>query len=179
MRKLPVLILTALLLMSGCSNGDTSDKDLKNTYNSFVDSILDNNGAQSKDIPFTHTLTVEKDSEGKYRYEIKIDDPRVAMYNIQMMVVDKNTSGEYPFIGLASDDVFHMVPNQENKEKGFMKGIILGGTSDNAKLSLDIQVTWKDYAQVNTHTAFLHYDYDYDKVQAEKNAAASEEEETQ
>lgn len=168
MRKLPIICMCALFLLGACTTNDRSTKELKNAYDSFVDSILDNNGLQTTDIPFTHTLTVEKDSEGKYRYEIKIDDPRVAMYHIQMMVVDKNTSGEYPYIGLSTEDVYHMVPHQENKDKAFMKGIILGGTSENSKVALDVQVTWKDYAQVKTQTVFMHYDYDYEVAHKEE-----------
>lgn len=168
MRKLLVLCIAGLLLTTGCSKHNSNEKDFQNTYDSFVDSILDNNGAESNDIPFSHNLQVVKESSGEYRYEITIDQPRVAMYNIQMMVVDKNTSGEYPFIGLLSDeDQYNMVPFQENKEKNFVKGIILGGVSANPKFSLHVQVSWKDFGQINTNTAFFNYTYDYDKDHVE------------
>ena len=72
-------------------------------YNSFVDSILDNNGADTAEIPFAHHLEVTKESSGEYRYAITIDDPKVAMYHIQMMVVDKAAGGQYPFLGLFHD----------------------------------------------------------------------------
>lgn len=164
MRKLLVLSIAAIVLLSACSRNDTSEKDFMNTYNSFVDSILDNNGSESKDIPFTHSINVVKESSGEYRYEITIDNPKVAMYNIQMMVVDKNSKSEYPFIGLLpEDDVYSMIPFQENKDKSFVKGILLSGISTNSKFTLNVQVSWKDYAQVNTHTVFFNYVYDYEK----------------
>lgn len=170
MRKLLVLCIAGLLFTTGCNKHNSNERDFQNTYDSFVDSILDNNGVQSNDIPFSHSLHVVKESSGEYRYEITIDQPRVAMYNIQMMVVDKNSSGEYPFIGLLSDeDQYNMVPFQENKEKNFVKGIILGGVSSNPKFSLHIQVSWKDFGQVNTHTAFFTYTYDYEKDHVDEN----------
>lgn len=160
--------------MSGCSRSDSTDKEFRDKYNSFVDAIIDNNNVETNDIPFSHTLTVEKDSDGSYRYEVTIDNPKIAMYNIQMMVVDKSVSADYPFIGLLPDeDSYSMIPFQENRDKFFVKGIKLGGISQSPTFTLNIIVTWKDYAKLNTTTAFFNYTYDYDKEQAAK--AASEE----
>lgn len=168
LRKLIILCVLALGI-SGCTKRSNSDQDFQYTYNSFVDSILDNNGVDTKDIPFSHKLEVTKETSGEYRYEITIDNPRVAMYNIQMMVVDKSASGEYPFIGLMSDEaLYSMIPNQENKEKYFVKGIVLEGISSTPKFTLYVQVSWKDYAQINTRTVFFSYTYDYDKDHVEE-----------
>lgn len=176
MRKLLVLCIAGLLFSTGCSKHNSNEKDFKNTYDSFVDSIMDNNGAESNEIPFSHSLSVVKESSGEYRYEITIDTPRVAMYNVQMMVVDKNSSGEYPFIGLLpNEDQYNMIPFQENKEKNFVKGIILGGVSANPKFSLNVQVSWKDFGQVNTYTAFFNYTYDYEKDHVEERSETEQE----
>lgn len=166
MRKL-LLILISALCVSACTNRNTKDKEFQNTYNSFVDSILDNNGVDTAEIPFAHKLEVTKESTGEYRYAITISDPKVAMYHIQMMVVDKAAGGQYPFIGLMNDEpLYSMIPNQENKEKYFVKGVVLEGASVNPQFTLYVQVNWKDYAQVNTNTAFFSYTYDYDKEHA-------------
>lgn len=174
MRKLMILWIMALLL-SACSEKDKSEQEFRYTYNSFVDSILDNNGADSIDIPFRHSLEVTKESSGEYRYAITVDEPRIAMYNIQMMAVDKSASGQYPFIGLMqNEDQYSMIPNQENKEKYFVKGIILEGSSATPKFTLYVQVSWKDYAQINTSTVFFSYTYDYDKDHIEQGEEANE-----
>ncbi len=163
MRKL-VLFCTLAILVSGCSNNKIKENDFQYTYNSFVNSILDNNGNDTAEIPFAHHLEVTKESSGEYRYAITIDDARIAMYNIQMMVVDKSASGQYPFIGLMNDEPeYSMIPNQENKENNFVKGIVLEGLSATPKFTLLIQVSWKDYAQVNTRSVFFSYVYDYDR----------------
>ncbi len=163
MRKL-VLFCTLAILISGCSNNKIKENDFQYTYNSFVNSILDNNGNDTAEIPFAHHLEVTKESSGEYRYAITIDDARIAMYNIQMMVVDKSASGQYPFIGLMNDEPeYSMIPNQENKENNFVKGIVLEGLSATPKFTLLIQVSWKDYAQVNTRSVFFSYVYDYDR----------------
>ena len=44
-----------------------------------------------------------------------------------------------------------------------MKGIVLEGLSATPKFTLLIQVSWKDYAQVNTRSVFFSYVYDYDR----------------
>ena len=163
MRKL-VLFCTLAILISGCSNNKIKENDFQYTYNSFVNSILDNNGNDTAEIPFAHHLEVTKESSGEYRYAITIDEARIAMYNIQMMVVDKSASGQYPFIGLMNDEPeYSMIPNQENKENNFVKGIVLEGLSATPKFTLLIQVSWKDYAQVNTRSVFFSYVYDYDR----------------
>lgn len=170
MRKLILICCLLLLCLSGCSKRGPNDKEFQNIYNSFVDSILDNNGADSIDIPFSHQLEVVKDENDIYHYTVTIDNPRVAMYNIQMMAVDKTASGQYPFVGLLKDEpMYSMIPNQENKDKHFVKGIVLEGSSTSSVFSLYIQVSWKDYAQINTRTVFFSYTYDYDKDHIEKD----------
>lgn len=163
------MLCVAFLVLSGCSKHRTSDKEFKNTYNSFVDSIYDNNGVDSTDIPFSHHLEVEEDEDGRYHYQVTIDEPRIAMYQIQMMVVDKASTQEYPFVGLMKEeDPINMIPYQENKEKNFVKGIILEGVSTNPAFSLLVQVSWKDYAQIHTRTVFFSYTYDAKQAQIEK-----------
>lgn len=156
-------IMLCMLVLVGCSKKTMNENDFHNTYNSFVDSILDNNGAESVDIPFRHKLDVQKISENEYHYTVTIDEPKIAMYHIQMMVVDRNMSGTYPFIGLLNnkDDHYSMIPHQENKNQNFVKGISLEGVSQTPSFTLNIQVSWKDYAQVNTYTAFFNYTYEY------------------
>lgn len=174
MRKL-ILFCTLVIFISGCSNNKIRENDFQYTYNSFVNSILDNNGNDTAEIPFAHHLEVTKESSGEYRYSITIDDARVAMYHIQMMVVDKSASGQYPFIGLMNDEPeYSMIPNQENKEKNFVKGIVLEGLSATPKFTLLIQVSWKDYAQVNTRTVFFSYVYDYDQDHKDQPADQKE-----
>ena len=174
MRKL-VLFCTLAILISGCSNNKIKENDFQYTYNSFVNSILDNNGNDTAEIPFAHHLEVTKESSGEYRYAITIDDARIAMYNIQMMVVDKSASGQYPFIGLMNDEPeYSMIPNQENKENNFVKGIVLEGLSATPKFTLLIQVSWKDYAQVNTRSVFFSYVYDYDRDHKDSPSAQKE-----
>lgn len=161
MRKISILCFLTLCLISGCSKRNTADKEFTNTYNSFVESIMDNKGAVSSDIPFAYTLHVEKSTNGTYHYDVVIDQPRIAMYNIQMMIVDKNATDDYPFIGLLPDeDPYAMIPNQENKDKNFVKGISINSVSASPTFELQVMVSWKDYAQINTSTVFFTLTYD-------------------
>ena len=175
MRKRGILCFVVLFLLSGCSKRNTADKEFTNTYNSFVESIMDNKGTISSDIPFSYTMKVEKQSNHTYYYDVTIDQTRIAMYNIQMMIVDKNAGGDYPFIGLLPDeDVYAMIPNQENKDKNFVKGITLGGVSSSPAFELQVMVRWKDYAQVNTSTIFFTLTYDEQAQPADDTAPADD-----
>lgn len=68
---------------------------------------MNNKGSESKIIPFDYKLSVFKQKDNSYQYEIIISNPRVAMYNIQAIAVDPaldSNSNVYPCLGLLGDD---------------------------------------------------------------------------
>lgn len=178
MRLWKVLCVLCVLVLGACSKNDTANKDFENTYNSFVQSILDNNGAETKDLPFSHRLEVVQNNEGMYHYKIIVDNPKIAMYSIQMLVVDKSMDGSqtmFPCIGIHPDeDLYSMIPFQENVDKKFMKGVILEGVTPSSKFTLNVEASWKDYAKVKTSTAFFNYTYDYEKDHVENTEGSKE-----
>lgn len=171
MRLLKVLCILCVLLLGACSKNNTADKDFENTYNSFVESIRDNNGVESKDLPFSHSMEVTKTEDGLYHYKITVDNPKIAMYSLQMLVLDKSIDDEknmFPCIGIHPEEPsYSMIPFQENIDNQFMKGIILEGETQSPKFTLNIEVSWKDYAKVKTSTVFFNYIYDYEVDQIE------------
>lgn len=181
MRKLGILCLSALFLLSGCNSADKKEKEALSNYNSFMEAIIENKGAESTDVPFKHTLEVTKEDDGTYRYTITISDPKVAMYDIEMMAYDKtiDSSKEWmPNLGVYGEaevkNKYTMIPYQ-SKSPDYVKGIQLSGISSTPKISINCLVTWKDYVKLNTTKAFFNYTYEYKEPETAVPDAGKEE----
>ncbi|MEG0469511.1 MAG: hypothetical protein RR562_06335, partial [Longicatena sp.] len=118
MRKLIVLWIAMIMLVSGCSNTKIDDKENMKNYENFIDTVMTNQGIESKIIPFDYKLNVYKQKDNSYQYELLVSNPRSAMYNVQAIAVnpdvDSNTN-VHPCLGLLGEDAqldFHMVPFQ-------------------------------------------------------------------
>lgn len=180
MRKLPLFVLVALLLLTGCSQHHKEEQESIKNYESFIDAVLNNGGSVSKIIPFDYTFNVVKQKDNSYQYEVIISNPRVAMYNIQAIAVDPaldSNSNVYPCLGLLGDDAtasFNMIPYQANGERGFVRKIYLDGVSSEDQFTLQVMVTWKDSSLVNTNRVFFTCNYtqeDGDTANGKKETA--------
>lgn len=81
MRKFPLWCLLCFLLLTGCGDAHKEEQESIKNYESYVDAVLNNKGSESKIIPFDYKLSVFKQKDNSYQYEIIISNPRVAMYN--------------------------------------------------------------------------------------------------
>lgn len=165
MRKFAVLCLLIIMMLSGCSNTNSDDKESMKTYESFIDAVVTNQGVESKIIPFDYKLNVYKQEDSTYQYEVIITNPRSAMYHIQAIAVnpaiDSNTN-VHPCLGLLGDDanmLFNMVPFQANPDKGFYRGFTLEGVSNESQFTLYVMVTWKDSALLNDQRVFFNVSF--------------------
>lgn len=165
MRKLSLLCLLCIFLLSGCMNSKINDKESIKNYESFIDAVLNNKGIASKVIPFDYKLNVIKQKDNTYQYEVLISNPRIAMYNIQAIAVDPSLDSNknlFPCIGLLGEDTkesFNMIPFQANGQLNFVKMIGLDGVSSEKQFTLQVMVTWKDSSLVNTQRVFFNCNY--------------------
>lgn len=163
MRKVILLIL-CFSLISGCSANHSASDERSKKYNEYIKTVEDNGDIVSNDIPFDHALKVKKAKKNLYQYTITIDNPKIAMYNIEEIVVDKKMIGGkimFPNVGIIDDEdaQYNLIPFQSNNEKGFQKGIQLSGETTESEFTLYVLVTWKDYAKLKTSKAFFNYHY--------------------
>ncbi len=166
MRKLGIFCIIIVVLLSGCKRSTKKEQEKLNNYKSFMEAIIDNKGAESTNIPFDHQLDVTKSKDGLYEYTVTIHNPKVAMYDIEMMVLNKNVDANkewMPNLGLTDDvnEKYTMIPFQSKKEDGYYSGVQLGGQSSSPKFTLNVMVTWKDYEKLKTTKAFFNYTYEY------------------
>lgn len=161
MRK-SLLALVLLLLVSGCSSSKrVNDQEKYKKYNAAIEQILNNNGAVSSEIPFNYAVTISKvEEDNTYEYAVILDQPQVAMYDIEAIAIDISQvdSGViFPSAGIV-DSADSMVPFQVDAQQGFPKGIVLNGISQSPTFTLHLMVSWKDYAKLNQFSAFFAVD---------------------
>lgn len=162
------LILLCLVLLCGCvpfAKDRTKDYSLK--YENYLEAIIDNSKQVTKNIPFDWKFNMLK-NEDKYIYEVSITNPRVAMSNIQFLAVDITEISEdtiAPCLGIFEEELYNMIPNQANAEKGYYGGIGVNGDTTKSKFTLNCLVVYKDKNQNDNYVYFIiNADYeDFEK----------------
>lgn len=146
-----ILSLCLSLLLCGCS----FTKNDEVTYNAYIDEyqtyyteVATNGKYEENSEYFTLSTEMTMMDDGTYRYYIILDEPRIAMYSVMMMAVEEGTSYEesdemMPSFGIFEDRV-SLVPNQVNRQDGYVKGISISGDTDTDAIDLLILVRWKN-----------------------------------
>lgn len=153
MKKVLSLLL-CILLMTGCQE-ENEEKNII-FYNEMID-ILHNakdyaETSEYYSISFEKTFT--KDGE---RYYIVIDNPRIAMYDVNILAFGEDTDTENEFVPNAGifEGSINMIPNQINKDKGFVKGVSISGVLDDANVPVYCLVQWKDELRSQTFREYF------------------------
>lgn len=163
MRKFFIFCMMFMVIVSGCSNKRKLEENYS-VYKSYIDLVIDNKENVSTNLPFEYEIELYDQEDGTYRYVITIDAPKTAMYDIQMIAIDKTLDGTqmtYPTVGILGDDAdskFHMIPNQVNVDKNYVAGFHLDGISKTNDFRLNVLVVWKDYEGLVTYKAFFNAD---------------------
>ncbi len=173
MKKI-IIALMILSLLVGCnSNSRKLDEEKYNTYLTFYQSILDSDNKKESSQCFDISIVVNKIDEDTYRYDVIIDEPKVAMYDIKALAVidnltvDVDKSQMMPSIGILDDESYSMIPYQVNTDKGFVSGLDLSLTSDLSALRISVMVEWKDSSTVNYVREYLSIYGEYSQSEQE------------
>lgn len=155
MKKI-LLYLSLLLLVTGCQNNTHQPEQEKyNSYLSYYQSILDSDIEMSSSQCYDIALVVNKLDEEQYRYDVIIDNPRVAMYDIKALAVVNDLTiaidkeNMMPSIGILDDSHYNMIPNQVDNEKNFVPGLDLSLLSSSSSLRISVMIEWKDSSEIN------------------------------
>ncbi|TFG81735.1 MAG: hypothetical protein E4G74_03730, partial [Erysipelotrichales bacterium] len=153
MRKI-CLALLILIAASACQSA-TEKQYAANLqrYNAYYTAILNNDKFLGDSGNFDIEVVMNRLSDTEYRYDLIVDNPRIAMYNIEILVIESGKSLEIsdqimPNVGIFEGDEYNMVPYQINLESGFSQGFDLSGTVTKPEVSLKVLVIWHDYAKV-------------------------------
>lgn len=183
MKKL-ILILTSVLLLQGCSFSDKQNYSKKvEQYESYYQTVLDNDKFSDSSPYFAIKVDMDKVDEG-YVYEIIVDEAKIAMYDVKIMVVEnrKDYNDEdkmMPSAGIFDDQVYNVIPNQSRIEKGYMSGFQLLGETNEDAINLEVLVIFNDYRKLNTYREFMEFDLKYGEEIVEEEIKNTEVEDTE
>ena len=167
MKKL-LLFSILCLFLSSCQNNDTSETQRKQEqYIKHYEEVIENTIFSSRNAaPFDISVAMNLLGDGTYRYDIIIDNPRVSMYNIEIIAIENNVSYQnatklMPTFGIFDSSSYNMIPYQTNVDNGYVKGIIVSGITSEQVINLKIKVTWTDYSRVESSKIFIELEVNF------------------
>lgn len=147
MKRIAVVIL-AVLLLTGCTNrAKQMDEEKYNVYLTNYQSILDSEDKKSSSPNFDIQL-VKNEINGRYRYDLIIDNPKIAMYGIKVLMIVDNTTRTIetdrmmPSLGMLEDKEYNLIPYQVDLEKNCYGGLNLSILDDNPAIHVSVLVNY-------------------------------------
>lgn len=162
MKKLIVTLLI-MVMLSSCAPAGKEVIDPDERYIYIVNLLEEHDSYSSSSLYFNIEGEMAKIDDG-YRYYITLDKPSIAMYDIELLAIEKDVdylTNMAPNVGIFEDTQYNMVPNQSDISNGFMKGIVASGLSDKPETTLYIFVQFKNYDFSNVHTEYIRLDIKY------------------
>jgi len=162
--KKALLLLMSLILMSGCSNSAQLDEIKIDTYKSMYTDILNASDFKSSSEYFSIEASLNDMGDASYRYDVIIDQAKVAMYDVDILVIVDDGSlvisdKMMPSVGIFEDITYYMIPYQVNTAEHYVQGIALNGLSESLPVRVKVLVKWKD----DLNKAFIEY-FDFSLV---------------
>jgi len=172
MKKILILIVL-IITLAGCNKEETRqlDKEKYNAYLTYYNAILSAENKQTESSCFDIELVVNKIAEDKYRYDVIIDNPKVAMFDIKALAIIETLSLEIdqenmmPSVGILDGYHYSMVPGQLDKENDFYEGIILSLTSKESALRVSVMVDYKPLNEEETIRQYFSLYTTYEEVE--------------
>lgn len=178
-----ILCFVAAMLLSGCAKENTNQvtEEKSQIYYAYYKSIQEMDRFIEQSSYYSIQVVMAELPDKTYRYYAILDQAQVAMYDVEMMVVE--SSVDYlslqqiaPTAGIFEEKEYSLIPYQVYTEEGYMKGMVASGETTSPTTELVILVTWKDYAKLNQTREYLKVKVDYQnqteqqKLQAEQMA---------
>ena len=151
-----ILTVLCVLLLCGCSMLPNKAKDADDRYFYLIDMLREHESFSDASRYFSINVEMAQIDNG-YRYYIIIDEPQLAMYDIEMIAIEKDvdyTEKMAANIGIFEDTQYNMIPNQSNVEDGYVKGLVASGVSKKPETTLYIFVQFK-----NADYSIVHNEY--------------------
>lgn len=173
MKKLFILILS-IVMLSGCTKDTTvNEQDSLTKYESYLNTLIEQDRYVQDSYYYDIYAILNKLEDGTTRYDIIIENPQVAMYNIEILVAESTAKRSdmviYPCIGIFDEESYTLIPNQSNTSEGYIEAICLSGVTTVEEPVLNILVTWKDYAKLTTTREFIKLFPSYPVEEVEEN----------
>ncbi len=154
MKKITVL-LSILLLFSACTSVSEEETQYE-IYKTMYQNILNTTSFNTTSNYFDISATLTRIEGGEYRYDVFVDNAKIAMYDIEILaIVDEGllmvSDQMMPSVGIYGSEEYAMIPYQVNADLGYMKGFNLNGIVNDTTAIIKVQVTWKDYFKIRSY----------------------------
>ena len=162
MRKYVIGVLICLLL-AGCNQSDIVLKEKYETYKLHYQSILNSTQFKQTSSNYNISTSLTALSDGNYRYDVFVDEPKIAMHDVEILVIVDNglllvSDKMMPSVGLFEDESYRLIPFQVDVDLGYHKGFNLNGIVDTDNINLKVVVMWKDYFEIKTEREYFSFD---------------------
>ena len=134
-----------------------SKTDYEEKYINLIDAINERTEFSTFSSYFTISTDINKIDDSSYRYFVIVDNPRVAMYGVEIIAVEKGinyANNMAANVGVLDDTSYHMIPGQTRVEKGYVKGLTVSGISASENPTIDVLVQWHGKDQNVTQEFF-------------------------
>lgn len=162
MRKYVIGVLICLLL-AGCNQSDIVLKEKYETYKLHYQSILNSTQFKQTSSNYNISTSLTALSDGSYRYDVFVDEPKIAMHDVEILAIVDNglllvSDKMMPSVGLFEDESYRLIPFQVDVDLGYHKGFNLNGIVDTDNINLKVVVMWKDYFEIKTEREYFSFD---------------------
>lgn len=161
--KIWKIILLMVIFLVGCNSPEESDL-LLDKYKAAYGDLVSSDKFNSSSAYFDIETVVNKIEIGKFRIDTIIDNPKVAMYNVQVIAeINSNGIQQYeevlPSLGIVDQSHYHLIPFQVNKDEGFYGGLVISGVSEKSEGEVILKINWTDYAETKSYEEFIEVSY--------------------
>lgn len=162
MRKF-IVVLMMCILLTGCGFDVTKDVSVDSRYEDMIELLTTNEKFAIDSNYYDVSYDIVKLNEG-YRYYIYIDNPRIALYNVQVLAIEDGVDySRYMAanVGIFEDTKYHLVPNQTNIDKGYVKGLMISGITEKNELEIKLMVCWSDRVSSTNEREYIQMHLNY------------------
>ena len=152
-----IAAIICILMLCGCDLLPSKTQDTNDRYFYLIDMLNEHETFSDGSRYFAIDVEMAKIDNG-YRYYIIVDDPQLAMYDIELIAIEKDVDYSQNMaanIGVFEEMQYNMIPNQSNAQDGYVKGLVASGVSKNPETVLYIFVQFKNSDYSVVHNEFL------------------------
>ena len=162
MRNIIVALMMALVL-SACQRDAQILQEKYERYKLHYQSILNTTQFKSASEHFSIEAGLVKLRDGQYRFDVFVDEPKIAMYDVEILAIVDNglllvSDVMMPSLGIFEDESYRMIPFQVDVDLGYYKGFNLNGIVESDAINLKVVVMWKDYFEIKTEREYFSFD---------------------
>jgi len=131
------------MILTGC-NVKTVKTGYNERYLDMIETLNARNSFANLSDHFDISTDIASTNNG-YRYYVFVDNPRVAMYGIEIIAIEKGKDYKTNMaanVGILDDSDYSMIPGQVNIDKGYVAGLSISGTTDVPNPTLYVMVNW-------------------------------------